>query len=176
MTNKRKRHLRFSNRDYNSWANALANKWGISIRDLEQDDYNYKDFYLAHPYMANAILHDRNGAHFPDTYKLPTHPTFSEESVYSGKNGNPIGGHWIENPNALQRWTYQLSPDQVRNNWNVKRTLEYAGDAEDQGFRITDSTGKLPVVNDIIHGGILPAITVRPKRNLENRGRKDSSF
>jgi hypothetical protein len=40
----------------------------------------------------------RNGAtgsvkdHFPDTYKRPTHPTFSDESIYSVP-GN-TGGHW----------------------------------------------------------------------------------
>jgi len=162
-----KRHLH-NGRNYNTWADALANKWGISRRELEQDDYDYKGFYKANPDMAYEILADKTGAHFPDTHKLPTHPTFSDESVYSGKNGNPVGGSWSENPFAVQRWTYKLSPDQVRNNWNVRRTLEYAGEAEDQGFRVTDMNGRLPIINGIVQGGVLPSVAVRLKR--ENGG------
>jgi len=149
---------------YDTWVNALAKKWGISKKELEQDDYDYKGFYNSNPKAANAILIDKTGAHFPDTYKLPTHPTFSDESLYSGRNGNIVGGTWRNNPSALQRWTYQLSPDQIRNNWNVRRTLEYAGDAEDEGFRVTDIYGRLPILDNILQGGILPAVTVRPKR------------
>lgn len=33
--------------------------------------------------------------HFPDTYKKPNHPTFSDESIYNGKDGHQ-GGHWGE--------------------------------------------------------------------------------
>jgi hypothetical protein len=32
------------------------------------------------------------GKHFPDTYKKPNHPTFSDESKYHG--GKYEGGHW----------------------------------------------------------------------------------
>lgn len=33
-----------------------------------------------------------NGQHYPDTYKKPNHPTFSDESIYSTKE--TPGGHW----------------------------------------------------------------------------------
>jgi len=161
MATPKKRHLR--NNGYNTWADALAKKWNISRRELEQDDYDYRGFYNSNLAEAYNILADKIGTHFPDTYKLPTHPTFSYESIYSGRNGNIVGGHWQENPNALQRWTYQLSPDQVRNNWNIKRTLEYVGNAEDQGFRVTDKYGRVPIVDGAIAGGVLPAVTIRPK-------------
>ena len=159
-----KRNIIRNNNNYNKWANDLAKKWGISKRTLEQDDYDYKGFYESNPSTANAILRGSRNVHFPDTYKLPSHPTFSEESKYSGRYGNPIGGHWKDNSNNLQRWTYQLSPDQVRKNWNVRRTLEYAGEAEDEGFRITDNKDKYPIINGVVQGGILPTITVRPKQ------------
>jgi hypothetical protein len=152
-----------NNHNYNKWANALAKKWGISKRTLEQDDYDYKGFYESNPSVANAILKGSRNIHFPDTYKLPSHPTFSEESKYSGSYGNSIGGHWEDNSNDLQRWTYQLSPDQVRKNWNVRRTLEYAGEAEDEGFRITDNRGRYPIINSVVQGGVLPTVTVRSK-------------
>lgn len=53
---------------------------------------------------------DANG-HMPDTFKLPTHPTFSDESQYSG-NGGPQGGRWIGHGN---RWTFMASPHNVQN-------------------------------------------------------------
>lgn len=31
--------------------------------------------------------------HYPDTFKKPNHPTFSDESIYHGKDGHE-GGHW----------------------------------------------------------------------------------
>jgi len=33
------------------------------------------------------------GQHFTDKYKKPNHPTFSDESIYHGKDGNK-GGTW----------------------------------------------------------------------------------
>lgn len=95
---------------------------------------------------------------------MPTHPTFSNESVYSGRNGNIVGGSWNNNPNALQQWTYQLSPDQIKTNWNTRRTLEYAGNAEDQGFRLIDPIGRIPIIDGVPHGGVLPAVTVTAKK------------
>jgi hypothetical protein len=41
---------------------------------------------------ANGIAADAN-AHFPDTYKKPNHPTFSNESIYHGVDGYE-GGQW----------------------------------------------------------------------------------
>ncbi len=41
---------------------------------------------------ANGIAADAN-AHFPDTYKKPNHPTFSNESIYHGIDGYE-GGSW----------------------------------------------------------------------------------
>jgi hypothetical protein len=41
-----------------------------------------------------------DGQHFPDTYKKPSHPTFSDQSIYNGAmvaDGIPIyGGTWGE--------------------------------------------------------------------------------
>ena len=38
---------------------------------------------------------DPQTGHFPDTYKKPNHPTFSDESQYDGSGGRR-GGHWEE--------------------------------------------------------------------------------
>lgn len=151
-------------KDYDQWIDNLSKKWNVSRKELEQDDYDYERFYNNNPIDAQAILNGNRNVHFPDTYKFPTHPTFSNESVYSGKNGNVVGGSWTYNPKNLQHWTYKLSPSQVKNNWDVIRTLKYAADAENDGFMITDNKGRLPIINNTVEGGVLPEVIIKPKR------------
>lgn len=54
-------------------------------RDLE--DYDLRGFYSENPGEGMG------SGHMTDRYKKPNHPTFSDESKYSGVNGN-VGGHW----------------------------------------------------------------------------------
>lgn len=42
--------------------------------------------------------------HFPDTYKKPNHPTFSNESIYHGKDGHE-GGAWMKMPSGQYTFT-----------------------------------------------------------------------
>lgn len=55
-----------------------------------KDTYDY-DMQGYHKTNPDAII-DKD-AHFPDTFKKPNHPTFSDESQYHGKDGNE-GGKW----------------------------------------------------------------------------------
>jgi hypothetical protein len=43
----------------------------------------------------HGIQGDPRTGHYPDTYKKPNHPTFSDESQYDGSEGRR-GGHWEE--------------------------------------------------------------------------------
>lgn len=64
------------------------------MRILNDNSYNYRGFYNENPdAAANA------DTHWPDTYKTVWHPTFSNESIYSGQKSqyNPSGlpgGFW----------------------------------------------------------------------------------
>ena len=82
---------------------AIANYNNGLVDDVEQhyqamlnDPYDYT------AYAANTPIDDLiYEGHWPDTYKLPSHPTFSDEFVYSGvpSEKNPygeVGGHWEE--------------------------------------------------------------------------------
>lgn len=72
-----------------------------------QEDPTY-DLFAA--YQAGMTPDDRG--HLGDMFKLPTHPTFSDESKYSGQNGQ-IGGQWLEaGPN---KWTFKASPHNLQN-------------------------------------------------------------
>ena len=95
-------------RDYEKWARGI----GKNPKDEEQD-YDlkgyWKDVIRGNPdlpeHMKDRTMYERDlartmgpGRHFPDTYKKPTHPTFSDESIYNrsmmagGVSGH--GGHW----------------------------------------------------------------------------------
>ncbi len=65
--------------EYQKWAKGAGR---------EKDTYDY-DMRGA---WKEGVTAGENG-HFPDTYKKPNHPTFSDESQYHGKDGNE-GGTW----------------------------------------------------------------------------------
>jgi N12 class adenine-specific DNA methylase len=67
--------------EYNAWKKQYApNDTG--------GDYDFQGAFLAGQTPAG------NGR-FPDQFQKPNHPTFSDESQYSGQNGQ-VGGHWVE--------------------------------------------------------------------------------
>lgn len=75
-------------------------RWGFNNSDealihaLNDNTYNYREYYNKYPNSnANALTH------WTDEFKTVYHPTFSNESIYSGKKSqyNPqglVGGHW----------------------------------------------------------------------------------
>jgi hypothetical protein len=64
---------------------------------MAQPDYDYDAWKAANPGVKMAP-----GQHYPDTYKLPNHPTFSDESMYSTPNAQ--GGHWEQQQDKT--WTF----------------------------------------------------------------------
>lgn len=69
---------------------AKYQKWAKANK-REKDTYDYD---MRGAWKENGGKQSDNG-HFPDTYKKPNHPTFSDESIYHGKDGNE-GGKWGE--------------------------------------------------------------------------------
>jgi hypothetical protein len=66
---------------------------------VPQQDYDYGSWQAANPGVEMAP-----GQHYPDTYKLPNHMTFSDESIYHGVNGAQ-GGHWGTDENGADTFT-----------------------------------------------------------------------
>lgn len=65
---------------------ATFGKWKSQYAPKDSGgDYDLRGAFKA------GIKPDPQSGHWPDTYKKPNHPTFSDESQYS-KQGNP--GHW----------------------------------------------------------------------------------
>lgn len=65
-------------------------------------------------------------SHLPDTYKKPNHPTFSDESKYSGvvqDNVKYVGGKWSEL--GKDKWQYSPSREMMTNTHNSKSLEDY---------------------------------------------------
>lgn len=85
-------------------AKAKSKEWKedediVLTQMLNDNTYNYKQMYEDNP---NYNIQE---GHFDDTYKTVYHPTFSEESIYSGKKSqyNPEGitGGWWDYKNKI---------------------------------------------------------------------------
>lgn len=66
---------------FQDWANKMGKQ-----NDVE--DYDLRGFYKDNP----GYIHSPD-AHMTDLYKKPNHPTFSDQSMYHGVDGN-FGGSW----------------------------------------------------------------------------------
>ena len=137
--------------DFYTWLDQIADKkaqeWTQApMKPLSADEvytemlndptYNYKTFYEGRPFMANAMLYAPAFAHFDDYAKTMYHPTFSNQSVYSGKvsDYNPygiVGGSWNE-----EGTEYTPSMSQLANYWNYNKTRNYLDRAEDHPVKI----------------------------------------
>jgi hypothetical protein len=66
----------------------LQNSYSTRYSPNDSYDYDMSGFHASNP---NPNMTE--GQHFPDTFKKPNHPTFSDQSQYHGIDGNE-GGHW----------------------------------------------------------------------------------
>lgn len=137
--------------DFYTWLDQIANKkaqeWTQApMKPLSTDEvytemlndptYNYKEFYDGQPFLANSMLYAPEFAHFSDYVKTMYHPTFSNESIYSGKvsDYNPygiVGGSWNEEDTE-----YTPSMSQLASYWNYNKTRNYLDHAEDHPVKI----------------------------------------
>ena len=75
---------------FKQWKAQMQSKYPDIEMDNNKAGYDYETYFNNH--YDDAIKQLSNLQHFPDTYKLPNHPTFSNESIYS--RGPVIGGTW----------------------------------------------------------------------------------
>lgn len=156
---------------YRRWLEDVAGIRGWDVQEMLNDNtYNYEHFYNAQPKEAQAMLKRNADAHFTDIAKTAFHPTFSIESDYSGKVSkyNPkgiIGGTWSDAPSLGRNASrYTLSDSQMKNGWDVLRTIDYLSNAEQNGVELRMPNGSYPIIDGIRFGGVLPEIIVTGKR------------
>lgn len=64
------------------------------------------DYDLRGLWMNNPNVKPSSNMHFPDTYKLPNHPTFSNESQYFSPDTKNFAGHWNETDSSYNYIPY----------------------------------------------------------------------
>lgn len=152
---------------YNSFARGGYTKWKERIKehkdiDIDNDPtYDYEGFYNSDPDRAWDMLNKGSDAHFIDEYKTALHPSFSNQSIYSGhvNKFNPkgiVGGTWIDDNH------YQLSQPQFDNDWDTDATFNYFDMAESSPMYIYAPDGST----------MLRGVTVTPQSIALNRSRR----
>lgn len=155
---------------YNSFAKGGYTKWKEQIKkhkdiDIDNDPtYDYESFYNDNPDEAWNILKKDSDAHFTDRYKTALHPSFSQESIYSGyvNKYNPkgiTGGTWV-NDNY-----YKLSQSQIDNDWDSDRTMDYFIEAESPDTYVYAPDGSR----------MLRSVIVTPQLSALNKSREAHS-
>lgn len=74
--------------------------WRVGLpKNLQSEgDYDLRGLWKENPNIKPSA-----NLHFPDTYKLPNHPTFSDESRYFNPKTKKYAGHWNETDSS---WNY----------------------------------------------------------------------
>lgn len=174
-----------------SWMDKLADKkaqdWTkapmkpldpalVEMQMLNDPTYNYETFYNLQPFMAERMLQADPDAHFTDIGKTMYHPTFSDESAFSGyvNDFNPlgiIGGHWNEGGTE-----YTPSMSQLQNYFNYNVTSDYLNRNERRPVKInlpkyqTGKNGKNPMSSFITDIGplVYQGLKSRDVQNISN--------
>ena len=95
---------------YQTWLRAVNQKTGRGL-DPNDPTYDMRGFWKK---MSSGKL-EWGGDHFPDTFKTPYHPTFSQESRYA-------------TPDA-PRWVDDMLVDNTGNlSWGYLRTIPNRGE------------------------------------------------
>ncbi len=81
--------LAAEDKDFNQWYKTSTLEGQNNLPYSDQQVYDYYSFYKNQEHKNPNFNIEK---HFPDTYKRPSHPTFSNESIYSTPE-NP-GGSW----------------------------------------------------------------------------------
>lgn len=106
----------------------MTAKYNTPLTATEQEDYNTKfspgdsyDYDMQGYYKANpGVEPNTPGTHYPDTYKKPNHPTFSDQSQYHGTDGLQ-GGTW---GNEDGKDTFTPGPTNLQNH-GMEKLQEY---------------------------------------------------
>lgn len=146
---------------YKEWKNRIKQYKGL---DVDNDNtYDYLSYYNNHTDEAWGMLNNAPDAHFYDTYKTAYHPTFSNESMYSGNYDtihNPrgiVGGRWLDNPNRF------IPSPSKRDINSIRETADYISVAEPNGLQIRDEYGRWPIIDGAVFGGVLPQVNIVPE-------------
>lgn len=156
-------------------AKVKAKEWGenedlILTEMLNDNTYNYKQMYEDNP------NYNIQKGHFEDTYKTVYHPTFSKESMYSGKKSqyNPEGitGGWWDYNNKIFHAGYkqdirntQKYLNQADPGWKVKAFQDGGQTGDPEKERFYQATGRSSSGRPL-EEGLKPVFSIEDAANM----------
>lgn len=103
--------------------------WKAQNKVEDAPDYDYPMAF------ANHAMRDENGF-FSDIGKKPSHITYSDESAFSGVDGNPVGGHWSD---YGDKTIFRAQPVNIANAGGEQKLYDYFGRKEpDAGLTLPE--------------------------------------
>lgn len=103
-------------KEFQTWYSKVAKYKNLNPNpDAAGQDYDYRGYWKNED--REGILGSNPNAHFTDKYKQPTHPTFSNESIYS--NNETPGGSWVKGKGT---WLFKHNKYTAR---QADRTADY---------------------------------------------------
>jgi hypothetical protein len=85
--------------DFRRFGQSINQNLGQSYsRNKNQNDYDYLG-WASNGGLDSAGQMKQDGLHFPDTYKMPNHQTFSDQSIYANGGNKNLAGSWDESSN-----------------------------------------------------------------------------
>lgn len=103
-------------KEFQTWYSKVSKYKNLNPNpDAAGQDYDYRGYWKNED--REGILGSNPNAHFTDRYKQPTHPTFSNESIYS--NNETPGGSWVEGKGT---WLFKHNKYTAR---QADRTADY---------------------------------------------------
>ena len=111
---------------YRKWLKKMS---AIKGRDVSKDmeDYDVQGYFLE---FGDEAL---KGGHGPDKYKKPNHPTFSDESIYHGKEFQ--GGQWGHDEDGRE----MFSPGPTNYQLFGKDKMKKYFDTYERGVKLNES-------------------------------------
>ena len=79
----------FNPKEEQEYRNWIKNNNIEVDNNFNGKDYDYRGFW-----KENGNINVQQGQHFTDKYKLPNHPTFSNESIYFNESNKEQSGQW----------------------------------------------------------------------------------
>lgn len=117
-------------KQFKDWYSKVAKHKNLNPNpDADGQDYDYRGYWKNED--RDDILGSNPNAHFPDKYKQPTHPTFSNESIYS--NDKTPGGTWVRDKGT---WLFKHNKFTAR---QADRTANYLN-GTGEGFILDTDT------------------------------------
>jgi hypothetical protein len=91
----------------------MYGQWVMNNKIPESNDYDMRGYFYdlvtGNKDARSGVNASDNELHFTDKWKLPNHPSFSSESLYSRTKQDP---RWVENPAPYKEGTWALQNKQ----------------------------------------------------------------